>query len=79
MRFSTTTNATGCQTLYHLTKLGMTNVVLLEKENLTAGTTWHTAGMLWRLRPSDTDVALLRHSRDVYKTLEEETGVNAGR
>lgn len=68
----------GCQTLYHLAKMGMTNVVLLEKENLTAGTTWHTAGMLWRLRPSDTDVALLRHSRDVYKTLEEETGVNAG-
>ncbi len=65
--------------MYHLAKLGMTNVVLLEKENLTAGTTWHTAGMLWRLRPSDTDVALLRNSRDVYKSLEEETGVNAGR
>ena len=35
----------GCSTLYHLTKLGMTNVVLLEKDQLTAGTTWHTAGM----------------------------------
>ena len=34
----------GCNTLYHLTKLGMTNVVLLEKDQLTAGTTWHTAG-----------------------------------
>ena len=34
----------GCNTLYHLTKLGMTNVVLLERDQLTAGTTWHTAG-----------------------------------
>ena len=38
----------GCCTLYHLAKLGMTNVVLLEKDQLTAGTTWHTAGkLLW--------------------------------
>lgn len=35
----------GCQTLYHLCKMGMTNVVLLERDRLTAGTTWHTAGM----------------------------------
>ncbi len=35
----------GCQTLYHLCKLGMTNVVLLERDRLTAGTTWHTAGI----------------------------------
>lgn len=34
----------GCQTLYHLCKMGMTNVVLLERDRLTAGTTWHTAG-----------------------------------
>ncbi len=34
----------GCSTLYHLAKMGMTNVVLLEKDQLTAGTTWHTAG-----------------------------------
>lgn len=34
----------GCQTLYHLAKMGLTNVVLLERDRLTAGTTWHTAG-----------------------------------
>lgn len=34
----------GCQTIYHLAKMGMTNVVLLERDRLTAGTTWHTAG-----------------------------------
>lgn len=35
----------GCQTLYHLSKMGMRNVVLLERDRLTAGTTWHTAGI----------------------------------
>ena len=37
---------TGCSTLYQLAKAGVTNVVLLEKDELTAGTTWHTAGQL---------------------------------
>ena len=36
----------GCSTLYHLAKMGVTNTVLLEKAQLTAGTTWHTAGEL---------------------------------
>lgn len=36
----------GCQTTYHLAKMGLTNVVLLERDRLTAGTTWHTAGQL---------------------------------
>lgn len=36
--------AIGCSSIYHLTKLGVTNAVLLEKDELTAGTTWHTAG-----------------------------------
>ena len=49
----------GCQTLYHLAKRGVTNAVLLEKDSLTAGTTWHTAGLVWRLRPSDVEIQLL--------------------
>ena len=49
----------GCQTLYHLAKRGVTNAVLLEKDQLTAGTTWHTAGLVWRLRPSDVEIQLL--------------------
>ncbi|CAG0924572.1 unnamed protein product, partial [Notodromas monacha] len=68
----------GCNTLYHLTKLGMTNVILLEKHSLTAGTTWHTAGLLWRLRPSDTEIQLLAHGRNLIKGLEQETGVAPG-
>ncbi|XP_040078946.1 sarcosine dehydrogenase, mitochondrial [Ixodes scapularis] len=69
----------GCSTLYHLTKLGCTNVVLLEKDNLTAGTTWHTAGLIWRLRPNDTDIQILNHTRHLLmNVLEEETGVYPG-
>uniref|UniRef100_UPI0037E963FE sarcosine dehydrogenase, mitochondrial n=1 Tax=Semicossyphus pulcher TaxID=241346 RepID=UPI0037E963FE len=69
----------GCQTIYHLAKMGMTNAVLLERDRLTAGTTWHTAGLLWQLRPSDVEVELLAHTRNVIsKDLEEETGLHTG-
>ena len=68
----------GCNTLYHLTKLGMKNVVLLERNRLTSGTTWHTAGLVWRLRPSDVDVSLLAYTHQLLQGLEEETGVNPG-
>ncbi|XP_070615042.1 sarcosine dehydrogenase, mitochondrial [Erythrolamprus reginae] len=69
----------GCQTIYHLAKMGMTNVVLLERDRLTSGTTWHTAGLLWQLRPSDVEVELLTHTRNVVSwELEEETGLDTG-
>lgn len=69
----------GCNTLYHLTKEGLTDVVLLEKDNLTAGTTWHTAGLIWRLRPNDTEVELLKYTRQLLAdVLEAETGLNPG-
>lgn len=45
----------GCHTLYYLAKQGI-KAVLLERAKLTAGTTWHTAGLLWRLRPNDVDI-----------------------
>lgn len=69
----------GCQTLYHLAKLGVGGAVLLERERLTSGTTWHTAGLLWQLRPSDVEVELLAHTRQVVsRDLEEETGLHTG-
>lgn len=69
----------GCQTLYHLAKLGVGRAVLLERERLTSGTTWHTAGLLWQLRPSDVEVELLAHTRQVVShDLEEETGMHTG-
>uniref|UniRef100_UPI00398F1D0D sarcosine dehydrogenase, mitochondrial isoform X3 n=1 Tax=Pristiophorus japonicus TaxID=55135 RepID=UPI00398F1D0D len=69
----------GCHTVYHLAKMGITNVVLLERDKLTAGTTWHTAGLLWQLRPSDIEIELLSHTRQVVsKDLEAETGLHTG-
>ncbi|XP_004613477.2 sarcosine dehydrogenase, mitochondrial [Sorex araneus] len=68
----------GCQTLYHLAKLGVRGV-LLERDRLTSGTTWHTAGLLWQLRPSDVEVELLAHTRRVVShDLEQETGLHTG-
>mmetsp|Transcript_10246 Transcript_10246/g.13443 ORF Transcript_10246/g.13443 Transcript_10246/m.13443 type:complete len:937 (+) Transcript_10246:534-3344(+) len=63
----------GASTLYHLQKRGL-NAILLEKDKLTSGTTWHSAGMLWRLRPSDSDIEMHTYTREMCKLLEEETG-----
>ena len=49
---------------YHLAKMGY-STVLLEQNQLTSGTTWHSAGMLWRLRPNDTDIELNEYTRDL--------------
>ncbi|XP_037082640.1 sarcosine dehydrogenase, mitochondrial-like [Pollicipes pollicipes] len=68
----------GCQTQYHLAKMGVTNTVLLEKHALTAGTTWHTAGLVWKLRPSDTTIALLGHTVAQMPRLEAETDMEVG-
>ena len=69
----------GASTLYHLTKLGVQNAVLLERDQLTSGTTWHSAGLVWRLRPSDVEVELLNWTRKLAKDiLEEETGLWPG-
>uniref|UniRef100_A0A0K8UZQ0 Sarcosine dehydrogenase, mitochondrial n=2 Tax=Bactrocera latifrons TaxID=174628 RepID=A0A0K8UZQ0_BACLA len=67
----------GCHTLYHLAKRGV-KAVLLERAKLTAGTTWHTAGLIWRLRPNDVDIQLLNNSRNMLKQLEEDTGCDPG-
>jgi len=67
----------GCHTLYHLARRGV-KAVLLERAQLTAGTTWHTAGLLWRLRPNDVDIQLLANSRRMLQGLEEETDLDPG-
>lgn len=51
---------------------------MLEKNKITSGTTWHTSGLFWRLRPSDTDIKLLATTREILTNLENETGVNPG-
>ncbi len=68
----------GCSVAYHLTKLGWQDVVLLERKQLTSGTTWHAAGLIGQLRASSNMTKLARYSAELYMGLEAETGVATG-
>ncbi|WP_413875066.1 GcvT family protein [Albidovulum sp.] len=68
----------GCSVAYHLTKLGWTDVVLLERKQLTSGTTWHAAGLIGQLRASANMTRLAKYSADLYRGLEAETGLATG-
>lgn len=59
----------GCSTLYHLTREGWTDVVLLERDELTSGSTWHAAAQVTQFGGNQTMVALKRHSIDLYRKL----------
>ena len=70
---------TGCSIAYHLAHLGWTDIVLLEQHELTAGTTWHAAGLITSAGMTDeTALFLSRYSRDLYERLEQETGHSTG-
>ncbi len=68
----------GCSVAYHLAKLGWTDVVLLERKQLTCGTTWHAAGLIGQLRASQNMTRLAKYSADLYVKLEAETGIGTG-
>ena len=68
----------GCSIAYHLTQRGRTDVLLLEQHQLTAGTTWHAAGLIAQLRASINMTRLARYSQELYGALEAETGVSTG-
>ncbi|WP_444666525.1 GcvT family protein [Cereibacter changlensis] len=68
----------GCSVAYHLAKAGWTDVVLLERKQLTSGTTWHAAGLIGQLRGSQNMTRLAKYSADLYVRLEAETGVATG-
>ena len=68
----------GCSVLYHLTKFGWTDVVLVERSELTSGSTWHAAGLLPLFNMSYATTHIHKYSVDFYKSLEAETGLNAG-
>src|SRR3546814_9760948 len=68
----------GVSALYHLAKRGWSDVVLLERSELTAGSTWHAAGLLPLFNMSYSVGQLHRYSVDLYKTLEAETGQAVG-
>lgn len=68
----------GCSTLYHLAEAGVTDAVLLERNKLTSGTTWHSAAQVRALRSTRNLTDLVRYSIDLYSRLEQETGQQVG-
>ena len=68
----------GCSVAYHLAKLGWKDVVLLERKQLTSGTTWHAAGLIAQLRATANMTKLAKYSQELYGNLEAETGVATG-
>ena len=68
----------GCSVAYHLAKAGWTDIVLLERKQLTCGTTWHAAGLIGQLRGSQNMTRLAKYSADLYTKLAAETGVETG-
>ena len=68
----------GTSVAYHLTKLGWTDVLLLEQGTLSCGTTWHAAGLVGPLRASESGTRLVQYSAELYASLEAETGLATG-
>jgi 4-methylaminobutanoate oxidase (formaldehyde-forming) len=69
----------GTSVAYHLARMGWTDVVLLERDRLTSGTTWHAAGLMVTFgSTSETSTGLRRYTRDLYARLEAETGQATG-
>jgi len=66
--------AVGCSALYHLTQLGITDAVLIERDELTAGSTWHAAGNCPNFSTSWNLIKLQRHSTQLYARLAKEVG-----
>ena len=68
----------GCSWVYHLTILGWTDVVLLERRELISVTTWHAAGLVGQLRATKNMTKMAQYTSELYATLEEETGQATG-
>src|SRR3954462_12046257 len=69
----------GCSIAYHLAHMGWTDVVLLERDRLTSGTTWHAAGLVVTFgSTSETSTEMRKYTRDLYARLEAETGQSTG-
>ena len=68
----------GCSVAYHLAKVGITDVVLLERKQLTSGTTWHAAGLIGQLRATHNMTTLAQYTANLYASLEAETGQATG-
>lgn len=69
----------GCSVLYHLTKLGWTDVMLIERSELTSGSTWHAAGGFHTLNGDPNVAKLQKYTAELYSEIEELSGVSCGR
>ena len=68
----------GCSTAYHLARLGWHDVVVLERKQVSSGTTWHAAGLVTTLRDTEAQTKLATYSLKLYQDLEAETGQATG-
>src|SRR5947207_13855212 len=68
----------GCAVLYWLTKLGWSDVLLVERADLTSGSTFHSAGLVGQLRSSLSLTRMMMSSVELYRTLEAEVGLETG-
>ena len=68
----------GCSVAYHLAKFGWKDTILLERDQLTSGTTWHAAGLLGQLGATATITKLRKYSLNLYKELEKKTELSTG-
>src|ERR1044071_9728705 len=68
----------GCSTAYHLAKLGIRDVLLLEQGKLTCGTTWQAAGLVGQTRATRNATGMSRYGIELYASLEQETGLATG-
>lgn len=68
----------GCSTAYHLSLMGVKDVIVLEKGELTSGSTWHAAGLVGQLRSSRNITQMLKYSVELYRNLEKKSGLPTG-
>ena len=68
----------GCSTAFHLTQLGYKDIHLLERRELTCGTTWHAAGLVGQLRATSNMTKLAQYTSDLYRDLESISGFATG-
>ena len=68
----------GCSVAYHLAKFGWRDTILLERDQLTSGTTWHAAGLVGQLGATATITKLRKYSLNLYKELEKKTELSTG-
>ena len=68
----------GCSVAYHLAKFGWKDTIILERDQLTSGTTWHAAGLVSQLGPSAAITKIRKYSLELYKKLEKEVDFSSG-